>query len=244
MNYEVLASKVESWIKQKNEEAKTNGVVIGISGGVDAAVCAGLVARALGPEKVTGVLIQTTGNKEEFVGGKLICEAFGIEPIVIDLQETYKSLMNALPSSTPVIEGGLRDRIRSATLYYIANLKNQIVVSTVNKNEYMLGYFCKNGSGMADIMPIADIYKSDIWNLGIHIGVPDEIIKKIPTGDFWPGQVDEDLIGVPYDEQDTILKSIESNGVVDETNDYYIKLLNMYNRSHHKRQLIQRCTIY
>lgn len=243
MDYKVIVEQIEKWINDKVNETKTKGIVLGVSGGIDAAVCTGLAAQAIGADKVTGVLIITTGNEEEYKGGKSICDKFGIDPIVVDLQQVYLDIMEVLKYSDPMAEGNFRDRLRSAVLYYIANANNKLVASTVNKNEYLLGYFCKNGSGMADIMPIADVYKGDVWNIGKYIGVPKEIIEKVPTGDYWKGQTDEEIIGVPYSVQDSLLQMIMKNIEPTEYVDYSKHLKSMNERTVHKRSVIPRCIL-
>ncbi len=243
MNYKNLATEIEMWISEKIDQAKATGVLIGVSGGVDAAVCVGLAVRALGVDKVRCVVIRTTENETEYIDGIKICEAFNVTPTVLDIRDIYLEMKKILPKADVMTEGNLRDRIRSALLYYFANNENKLVVSTVNKNEYLLGYFCKNGSGMADIMPIADVYKTDIWNLARYIQVPEIVVSKAPTGDYWIGQTDEEIIGVKYSEQDEILCHIESKKIEKGGSESYEKLLSQFNKSCHKREVIPRCII-
>lgn len=243
MNYKHISKTVEDWISLSINSTKTKGVVIGVSGGIDAAVAVALSVRALGPERVSCVIIQTTGNEEEFRDGLEICKAYNVVPIIIDFQKIYKDMQIILPAAGPMVEGNYRDRLRSAILYYIANLNNSLVISTVNKNEYLLGYFCKNGSGMADLMPIADIYKSDIWNLARYLGVPNHIISKQPTGDYWPGQTDEEVIGVKYSEQELYIQDIEKGSKKSISTPSFMTLLNLHNNSSHKRKTIPRCIL-
>jgi NAD+ synthase len=243
MQYQDVANAIADWLRSVVSLAKVDGVVTGVSGGIDAAVCAGLCARALGAERTTAVLIQTTGNQDEHRSGLQICSCFGLEPVILDYRAAYNVLITSSPPADDMTLGNFRDRMRSAALYYIANMQNRLVVSTINKNEYLLGYFCKNGSGTSDIMPVADLYKSDVWNLGRYLGVPQEIVDKEPTGDYWPGQIDEDVIGVPYREQEPMLRLIERGQSPEQETDAYKRLRAMVERTAHKRSLPLRCVL-
>ncbi|MHA2372909.1 MAG: NAD(+) synthase, partial [Candidatus Thorarchaeota archaeon] len=101
--------------------------------------------------------------------------------------------------------GNLKARLRMITLYARANQSNLLVIGTGNKSEIMTGYFTKHGDGGVDLLPIADIYKTDVWKLSELAGVPKPIIEKAPSAGLWANQTDEDDLGVPYAELDSIL---------------------------------------
>ena len=235
-NVDRTCAEVEEWIRNAVGHANMSGVVVGVSGGVDAAVCAGLCVRALGQEAVTAIVIRTTDNERELTAAHDICAAFRLSPILVNVQEPYEAIAAALDLRDVMAAGNLRDRLRSAILYAYGNVQKRLVVSTVNKNEYLLGYFCKNGSGTSDLMPIGDFYKSEVWSVAEAIGVPRDIIEKAPTGDYWLDQTDEDIIGVTYREQDQLFELIEQPGAPEHSATMR-RLQELVNRSEHKRRL-------
>lgn len=243
MDFEAVTVNICKWIRSTVESAGASGLVIGVSGGIDAAVCAALSVRALGGEGVTPVLIQTTGNEDEHRSALEVCSRFELTPLILDYRDAYKILDEVNPPASAIVKGNFRDRLRSAALYYLGNQQNRLVISTVNKNEYLLGYFCKNGSGTTDLMPIADLYKTEIWALGKYLGVPSSVVEKVPTGDYWQGQTDEAVIGVPYADQDLILHALERNGTTMERTADYERIKHMIKSSAHKRQLPPRYVI-
>ncbi len=190
-----------------------NGVVVGLSGGVDSALVAALCAEAVGKDKVLGIIMPSATTAQEDVNdANEFAATLGIEHKTIDIEGVLSavgSLLNAEPRS--LASSNLAPRLRMAVLYYYANLLSRIVAGTGNRSELMIGYFTKHGDGGVDILPIGDLYKSEVRVLAKGIGIPEKIINKPPTAGLWPGQTDEDEIGLSYAELDKILAALFDN---------------------------------
>ena len=120
-------------------------------------------------------------------------------------------------------EGNLKARIRMSILYYYANLNNLLVAGTSNRSELLIGYFTKYGDGAGDILPIANIYKSQLKKLAIDWSIPDEIINKPPSAGLWTGQTDEEEIGFSYEVLDKLLylivdKKLDNDSIQEKIN--------------------------
>ncbi len=124
------------------------------------------------------------------------------------------------------------------TLYYFAGNYNYLVAGTDNKTEAMLGYYTKYGDGGVDILPIGNMFKSQVRELARELDIPRKIIERKPSAGLWQGQFDEDEIGFSYDEMDTILKAIETNNTEDIDKTKLDKITKMTSRSQHKRDAI------
>ncbi|TFG29482.1 NAD(+) synthase, partial [Candidatus Thorarchaeota archaeon] len=143
--------------------------------------------------------------------------------------------------------GNLAARLRMVTWYARANQENRLVLGTGNKTELMIGYFTKYGDGGTDILPIAELYKANVWDLARHVGVMESIIEKAPSAGLWEGQTDEKEIGISYPELDSILfLHLEKGMSQDDISSWGIDkskveiVLKMMNRSRHKREPLPR----
>lgn len=110
----------------------------------------------------------------------------------------------------------IKNRTRAAILYYYAELNNYLYVGCTNKSEHLSGFFVKYGDGIADIMPLVSLYKTQVYALGHFLGIPDHILNKKPSPDLIPTLVDEDLLGISYKKLDLILYGIEKGMSFDE----------------------------
>jgi NAD+ synthase len=118
------------------------------------------------------------------------------------------AFVKLIPSGGNLVYGNLKPRIRMAVVYYLANLKKLLVLGTTNRSELEIGYFTKYGDGGVDIEPIADLYKTEVFELAKELKIPTDILETAPTAALWPGQTDEKELGVTYFELDTVLKMI------------------------------------
>ena len=188
-------------------EAKSSGIVVGLSGGIDSTLAAYLACEALGSDKVFGIVMPSvTTPTEDNIHGIEIAKRLGINYT----QVAIDSILNEYLSVTGLDEntlavGNLKARIRMSIIYYYANAKNYLVSGTGNKSEILIGYFTKHGDGACDMEPIGDLYKTDVYELARHMEVPAEIIDKPPRAGLWNNQTDEDEIGMDYDTLDRIL---------------------------------------
>lgn len=201
-DYQAITSQITSFIK---EQAPAGGVVIGISGGIDSAIVMGLSVKALGADKVTGLLMPQTENdispviKEYVQQLGIHHEILPIGPIV-DAYRQYGHI-----ADDKVVAGNIKARIRMSLLYSRSNASNLVVMGTGNRSELLAGYFTKYGDGGVDYLPIGDLYKTQVRGVAKHIGVPEPIILQPPSAGLWDGQTDEAELGVSYDTLDAIL---------------------------------------
>lgn len=195
------------FIKSKVEEANSDGVAIGLSGGIDSTLTAYLACEAIGRENVFGVIMpSTTTPTEDKIHGIEIAQHLGIDykEIAIDSILNEYLYVTQLDSDNLAI-GNLKARIRMSVLYYYANFKNYLVIGTGNKSEILIGYFTKHGDGACDMEPIGDLYKSEVFKLSEYLNISSEILNKPPRAGLWENQTDEDEIGMSYDLLDEIL---------------------------------------
>ncbi|TFH08830.1 MAG: NAD+ synthase [Candidatus Thorarchaeota archaeon] len=246
-DYEPVRKVIVNFIKDYVAKAGVSGVVLGLSGGIDSSVVASLACEAIGPENVLGIMMPVDAKKDakNIDDAKLIAEKLGMRYEIFELKkavESYDSL-----NLDKVARGNLAARLRMVTWYARANQENLLVLGTGNKTELMIGYFTKYGDGGTDILPIAELYKTNVWDLARHVGVPETLIEKAPSAGLWEGQTDEKEVGVTYPELDSILfLHLEKGRSEDEIVSWGIekskveKILKMMNRSKHKREPLPR----
>jgi len=233
---------ISEWIKEKVREAGAEGVVLGISGGVDSALTAALAKKALG-DKVLGLLIPCHSTPTDLEHARLVADKFGIETEYVDLSPVFDRLMASLPRGSDLAVANLKPRLRMATLYYFANSRNDLVAGAGNKSELTVGYFTKYGDGGADILPLGDLLKSQVRELARELGVPEEIIAKPPSAGLWAGQTDEGEMGITYDELDRTISAIEKGDTSGCDEAILERVKAMVAASEHKRQPIPVCKI-
>lgn len=211
--------KIVTWLQQQVEEAGVNGLVVGVSGGLDSAVVAHLIKRAF-PDNSLGVLMPLKSSPTDMEDAVKVIESCKIKEISIDLTEThtvlYKQITDQInekgdlnAASSRLADANLRARLRMSTLYTVATNYNYLVVGTDNAAEWYTGYFTKHGDGGVDILPIIDFTKREVGEMAKLLGVPAEVIEKQPSADLWEGQTDEIEMGTTYDKIDAYLKGEE-----------------------------------
>ncbi len=189
----------------------SQGGVVGLSGGLDSAVTARLARDALGADRVLGVLLPDPGYPEALQREtREFAEALGIEHRTLPLGPAVEAMRAVIPEVTDrVTLGNLTARLRMTLLYALARERNRLVIGTGNKSELLLGYFTKYGDGGVDLLPIGDLYKSQVRALALELQIPAPVRERPPTAGFWEGQTDEGEIGVPYEQIDRILYGFE-----------------------------------
>lgn len=228
--------RIEQMIRYAVWSSGQQGIVIGISGGIDSAVCAAFCCKAVGGERVLGLTLPTTVTAEaDIEDARLFCRTFGIEHRIISIDPVLDAY-RAMPGfvETPYLIGNLMARTRMAVLYYHANRERRLVCGTSNRTEYLLGYCTKFGDNAADIQPLLHLYKTDIYECARDLAIPEMIIRKAPSAGLFPGQRDESEIGLTYPEIDTALRALEKNGWK-STNPLEEKVLALVRASEHKR---------
>jgi NAD+ synthase len=194
------------------------GVVLGLSGGIDSALCARLAVDALGKDRVLGVLLPAGGfpdglraETEEYA------ERLGIAHRTVSLARMAGAVRTALPDVTDrTTNGNTVARLRMTVLYALARDQHRLVVGTGNKSELLQGYFTKYGDGGVDLLPIGDLYKTQLRELAAQLDLPAPIRDRAPTAGFWEGQTDEEELGTSYPDLDRVLFGLEQLCGVEE----------------------------
>ena len=193
-------------------------VVIGVSGGVDSSVSLLLAVRALGPENVTGFrLPYATSSQESLDHAALVLEASGAEGRTIEITEAVDAYLQKYePDLSPLRRGNLAARLRSVILFDQSAKLGALPLGTGNKSERLLGYYTWHADDSPPINPLGDLFKTQVWNLARHLGVPDVIIDKPASADLVRGVHDEDELGISYHHADPILHWLLSGYTADE----------------------------
>ncbi len=207
--------RIVRFLRTHSERIGTRHLVVGMSGGLDSSVTAALCAKALGGKRTLGLCLPEaeTRSLRSIQDASEVAEKFGISFKTLDMTSLVQAASNLLRPSKKkdgvVPYGNLKARLRAMILYYYANTSKGLVVGTGDKSEIMLGYFTKHGDGACDIQPIADLYKSSVRDLAIHLGLPRRIFSKPSSPELWPGQIAEDELGLSYNTLDSILWRLE-----------------------------------
>lgn len=203
--------QIVSGLKNYFEEAGFEKAVLGLSGGVDSALTAKLAVMALGSENVTALLMPNRGTSSEHSLHDAIAfaEELGIEYRVISIGDTADRYRKLPWKETEEATMNVQARIRMTILYHYANSHKALVLGTGNKTELTLGYFTKYGDGACDVLPIGNLYKTEVWKMAGELGLPEAIVKKTPSAELEEGHTDEGEIGMSYAEIDKILKKFE-----------------------------------
>ncbi|ADT84656.1 NAD+ synthase [Thermococcus barophilus] len=245
LNYEEVIEKIVYFIKEKVDEANASGVVIGVSGGVDSATTAFLAVKALGKDKVLGLIMPYYEN-QDVKDAKLVCETLGINYKIINIKPIVDAFEKSLDfEPDKITKGNVMVRTRMTLLYAHANQYNLLVLGTSNKSELLTGYYTKWGDGASDYAPLINLYKTEVWEIAKRLGVPERIIKKKPTAGLWIGQTDEGELGISYKLLDEILYRLvdlkmPKEKIAEELNIPIKKIEyveNLIKKSEHKRKL-------
>lgn len=205
---------LKDFIRTTVDRIGCDGVVIGLSGGIDSAVVTKLCVDALGPGKITNVFMPSRVTPaEDYKSTAEMCKEWGTEYRVVDIAPAVDALGVVLlkTEETPLDRGNISARCRMIVLYNIAKRMNRIVMGTSNQSEIMMGYFTKFGDGACDVTPLANMYKTEVRQIAKIIGVPEPIISKPPSAGLWEGQTDEKDMGITYAHLDSILYGMEQD---------------------------------
>ena len=205
--YDELIGGIKSYFKQSG----LSRAVLGISGGIDSSLTLKLAMDALGPGKVTALSMPETGisSAENTAHAKKLSQALGAEFYAVPINRFLLPFTQIPWSASQLANQNLKARLRAVLLYHYANSKNALVLGTSNKSELLLGYGTKYGDLAADLEVIGDLFKEEVVSLADFVGLPREIIDKIPSAELYKGQTDEADLGAPYGEIDPILKRVD-----------------------------------
>jgi NAD+ synthetase len=182
-------------------------VVIGLSGGVDSSLVAYLAAEALGADQVIGVRMPyRTSSPDSLAHAQLVIDALKIRAMTVDISGAVDGLAAAMPARpTPSRLGNMMARARMITLFDVSAAEQALPLGTGNKTERLFGYFTWHADDSPPVNPIGDLFKSQVWALARHLGVPDAIVSKPASADLITGQTDEGDFGISYPRADAIL---------------------------------------
>ncbi len=231
-----IAENIVRWIREIVADAGADGLVIGLSGGIDSAVAGALAARAL-PGKVLGAILPCESDPRDAHDARLVAARFQIQTIEIDLTNSYLALAAVLPAAPPLTRANLKPRLRMLTLYYLAGSRNALVCGASNRSELAIGYFTKFGDGGVDLMPLGGLLKRQVRELAIELGVPKPVIERPPTAGLWPGQTDEAEMGLTYEQLDAALLALDGHATAHVPPDILARVTRMVQKSAHKRAL-------
>ena len=242
---------IVSFIRETVADAGTDSAVLGLSGGIDSTLTAYLAVEALGTENVHGLVMPGAVSREdnmsdaEWVASDLeiTYDVFEINPIVDTFLDAYSEA-----EDDHMAVGNARARTRAVMNYLVANHEGSVVLGTGNRTEALVGYFTKYGDGAVDCHPIGNLYKQQVRQLAVHVGVPERLAEKEATAGLWAGQTDEEELGIDYDTLDAIL-ALHVDGPlsasatarqVDGASAEDVQRINeMYEQSEHKRAVPQ-----
>ena len=257
----IAAAKVNdqivSWLRDYAENAKVNGFVIGISGGVDSAVtstlCAQTDLRVLCVEMPIHQASSHVSRAREHID-QLKKRFPNVDSVEVDLTPTFEEFKKNVPSHSNETQlhlslANTRARLRMTTLYYLAGIHGLLVAGTGNKVEdFGVGFFTKYGDGGVDLSPIADLMKSDVYALGDYLNIPDSILKAKPTdGLFGDDRSDEDQLGASYDELEWAMLQDEAGKSMADFSGREMIVFEIYKRlnkaNQHKMNSIPVCLV-
>ena len=203
---DVARRVIGAFIRGQLRQAGFERAVLGLSGGIDSALVAYLVAEAIGPDQLLCVLMPyRTSSDASRTDGEEVVRRLGVASELVDISPMVDGFFAAQPDATQLRRGNFMARQRMAVLYDRSVTWGGLVVGTGNKTESLIGYTTLFGDSACAFNPIGDLYKSQVRQVAAAIGVPDTIIRKAPSADLWPGQTDETEAEFSYPVLDRLL---------------------------------------
>lgn len=257
MNTEKVAEYIINWLKEYAVNAKVNGFVVGVSGGIDSALTSTLCAKTglqtLCVEMPIHQAESQVSRAEEHIA-QLKKRFDNVNEVRVDLTSTFEDFKSAVPitynqAKVDLSLANTRARLRMTSLYYLAGINGLLVAGTGNKVEdFGVGFYTKYGDGGVDLSPIADLMKSEVYELADYLGVPNSIQKAAPTdGLFGDSRTDEDQIGASYDELEWAMQMQDEGKLNDDFYGRKLEVFKIYTRlnsiNQHKMNPIPVCEI-
>jgi NAD+ synthase len=201
-----VTSVLTSFLRNESDRTGRTRLVVGLSGGLDSSVAASLAVRAQGPEQVLGVLMPyRSSSADSLRHARLVARRLEIDTEEIDITPMVDAYFASAPRASRGRRGNKMSRERMSILYDLSHARRALVVGTSNKTELLLGYGTLHGDLASALNPIGDLYKTQVRQLAAYLKVPKPIRDKPPSADLWPGQTDEQELGLAYAEADRLL---------------------------------------
>ncbi|PWG04617.1 NAD(+) synthase [Polaribacter aquimarinus] len=257
MNTEKVAKHIINWLKEYAENARVNGFVVGVSGGIDSALTSTLCAKTGFPTLCVEMPIHQAKSQvsraQEHIA-QLKNRFDNVSDTRVDLTSTFETFKNEVPivdnqAKVDLSLANTRARLRMTNLYYLAGIYGYLVAGTGNKVEdFGVGFYTKYGDGGVDLSPIADLMKSEVYELAAFLGVPNSIQKAQPTdGLFGDSRTDEDQLGASYDELEWAMKMQDKGKTESNFSGRELEVFIIYSRlnrnNQHKMTPIPVCQI-
>ncbi len=210
-NLAINAPLLEEWLVAflHDEIVRRRGfqkAVVGLSGGVDSSLTAFLCAKALGPQNVYGIRMPyRTSSKESLEHAQLVVDQLGIQCRTIEITDAVDGYLKFEPEADGRRRGNVMARMRMIVLFDQSAALRALPVGTGNKTERLFGYFTWHADDSPPVNPLGDLYKTQVWMLARHVGVPEVIVSKPASADLIVGQTDEGDFGISYVQADRIL---------------------------------------
>lgn len=251
MDCERVADEVVGFVSKVVEEAGAAGVVVGLSGGVDSSLVAAVCVRALGKERVLGVIMPAAFTPQQDVrDAHELADWLGIRTEFVSIQDIGEAFFRELRCDSEDVRfrmpmANVRARIRMVVLYYFANLCGYLVVGTGDRSEALIGFFTKYGDGGVDFQPIRHLYKTQARELAEYLGVPDRIACKPSSPQLYPGHRLLDEVPLGYDRLDPVLVGLfdrklspkKVNELTGVSAEVVEEVLRRFKKSEHKRRM-------
>lgn len=221
---------IRKFLVDYSNKSHTDGYVLGISGGVDSSVLFKILEGT--DLRVIGVMMPIHSSKKDEIDARELTKNTNKEILKVDLTDVYDKFLDTLPNREMFLANtNISPRLRSTTLYHIAQVNNLLVASASNKSEFMTGYFTKFGDSACDVMPLREFLKREIYEMAKLLKVPYEIVGKPPSAGLYEGQTDEAELQVSYDDLDNYLSGTTVSMEAEE------RIKSLISKSEHKRNL-------
>lgn len=214
LNAELASRTLADFIADAVETSGTDGVVVGLSGGVDSALATALAVAALGTERVHAFKLPfRSSSPESSSDAAAVATALHLETVEIDISPMIDAYFQTYDRDADRIRlGNKMARERMAILFDQAKKLDCLVLGTSNKTEILLGYSTIFGDNASSINPLGDLFKRQVWQLARHLEVPERVVNKAPSADLWPDQTDEGELGFDYSIADEVLHLLFDRG--------------------------------